>query len=107
MKAIYAMPDSFYRPEIEWEIGTRLSFVCPWEGVKKRFEAGKWQKPVTFATRHDSPAWVAYPIHHMVRNGLWKVERRLKTTSQMDGWDYFLVDKDGEAYELREVNDQY
>ena len=106
-KTIYIMPDSFYRPEIKWEIGVCLSFICPWEGVKKRFCSGRWQKPLTFATRCDSPVWVDYPIHHMDRNGLWKVERRLKTTSQMDGWDYFLVDKDGEVYELREVNDQY
>jgi hypothetical protein len=107
MKTIYAMPDSFYRPEIKWEIGACLSFICPWEEIEKRFCSGRWQEPVTFATRYDSPVWVDCPIHYMKRNGKWKVKREMRTTSQMDGWVYFLVDKDGEVYKLREVNDQY
>ena len=106
-KTIYIMPDSFYQPEIHWELGVCLSFICPWEGVKKRFCAGRWEDDGFWAEAVQKSKWVERPIHHMDRNGLWKVERRLRTTSQMDGWDYFLVDKDGEVYELREVNDQY
>ena len=107
-KIIYTMQNSFYHPEIKWEAGACLSFICPWEGVKKRFCAGMWKKNDGFwAEGVQKSKWVERPIHHMGRNGSWKVDRKLRTTSQMDGWDYFLVDKDGEVYKLREVNDQY
>ena len=104
----YAMPNSFYRPEIRWEIGAYLSFICPWEGVRKRFCTGKWEDDGFYAEAVKKSKWVEYPIHHTIRDGKWKVKRELKTTSQMDGCNYFLVDEmDEEVYQLRQVNDQY
>ena len=107
MKTIYAMPDSFYRPEIKWEIGACLSFICPWEGINKRFCTGKWEDDGFYAEAVKKSKWVEYPMHHTIKDEEWRVKREMRTTSQMDGWVYFLVDKDGEVYELREVNDQY
>ena len=106
-KTVYIMPDDFYQPEIHWELGACLSFVCPWEGVKKRFCAGKWGNDGFWAEAVQKSKWVERPIHHMDRKGLWKVDRKLRRRAQMEGWDYFLADKDGEVYQLREVNDQY
>ena len=106
MKIIYTMQNSFYHPEIKWEAGACLSFICPWEGVKKRFCAGMWKDNGFWAEGVKKSKWVEHPIHQTKRNGLWKVDRKLRR-AQMEGWVYFLADKDGEVYELREVNDQY
>jgi hypothetical protein len=106
-KTIYIMPDSFYCPEIKWEAWACLSFICPWEGVKKRFCAGMWKDDGFWAKTVQESKWVERPIHHMDRSGKWKVDRKPRRRAQMEGCDYFLVNKDGEVYELREVNDQY
>jgi hypothetical protein len=104
MKTIYTMPDSFYRPEIKWEIGACLSFICPWEGVEKRFEAGKWEDDGFCLDGRKKQKWVESPIHQTVRQGM-RVQRMLAPFS-WGAWRYSLSASDGEVYELRQVNDQ-